>query len=66
MSFSVFTDNNARAGRTYSTAKLAQQEADARNRKAEMLGLIARYQVQPYIPNSAEREKIREIYHPIS
>jgi hypothetical protein len=65
MPFSVFTTTtNSRTGRTYSTAKLAQQEADVRNAKAESLSITSRYEVQPHTPTDPN-DRVRDSFKPL-
>lgn len=65
MPFSIFTDTTtpARAGRIYQTVALAQQDADARNAKAVLLGISTHYSIRPYTPEG--NEKVRDSYQPI-
>jgi len=59
MPFSVFTiDTSSRVGRTYETKEAAAQDRDARNAKAESLGIKTRYDVAPYSLKPGDGQEI--------
>ena len=67
MSFSVFTKSGSRAGRTYTTVELAEQDCADRNAKAEAMGADVRYEMRPYElnPEVDGRETVRNVYKAI-
>jgi len=67
MPFSVFTtDTSSRVGRTYETLEAATQDRDARNEKAESLGIKTRYDVAPYSVQPGDgKEVVREQFTPL-
>jgi hypothetical protein len=67
MSFSVFTiDTHSRVGRTYETKEAATQDRDARNAKAESLGIKTRYEVAPYSLQPGDgKEVVRAQFTPL-
>jgi len=64
MPFSIFTTSSSRAGRAYATAAIAQQEADARNIKAENMGISTRYEVCPHTPTDSN-DRVRDSFKPL-